>query len=600
MTEPTPGTAAEDGAAAGPAGTARTLREVTRGHGGRLALAALAAASAELAGLGLTATAAWLIATAAEQRLIGALGLAIVGVRAFALARGVLRYLERLTGHDVALRALADLRGRVYDALVPRGVRRWRRDDLLNRMSTDVDAVQDLLLRSWLPVAVAGAAGAAAVAVTAFLHPPAALLLAAGLLLAGAVLPPLAAARSAAAAASVARVRAELAVHTGDVLEGAAELAVYGAHDRFAARVAGAGDRLAAAQRRAAGAEALAGAGQILVQGATVLAVALAGIAAVDVIGGVAVVVLGLTALAVFEPLRPLPAALVQLRASRAALRRVVAVLGSAPGEAAAAPGDGGTADPAAVDLRLDDVTVRLDPSRPPALRGVRLDVPAGRRVAVVGPSGAGKSTLIAAVLGEVAPESGTVLLAGRPPAGRPDAELRRLVSGVTQDPHVFQVSLAENLRLARPGATAEQLREAARAAGLLADIDAMPEGFETLPGQDGAQLSGGQRQRLALARALLADPPVLVLDEPTEGLDDELADAVLGDVLAATADRTTLLVTHRLTGLEAVDEIVVLEDGRITQRGGHAELAARPGYFRERLTAEQLARAPLAAAGAD
>ncbi|OLT27094.1 hypothetical protein BJF79_42845 [Actinomadura sp. CNU-125] len=164
------------------------------------------------------------------------------------------------------------------------------------------------------------------------------------------------------------------------------------------------------------------------------------------------------------------------------------------------------------------------------------------------------------------------------------DAELRRTVSGMTQDDHLFHASLRDNLTLARPGADEAELRAACGEAGLLDWIDGLPAGLDTVVGEDGARLSGGQRRRVSLARALLADPPVLLLDEPTEGLDPDMAEALMTDVLAATRNRTTLLVTHRPVGLDPSDRIVVLENGRVVPSGASAEPDGVPGIYRESL----------------
>ncbi|MBA9005533.1 thiol reductant ABC exporter subunit CydC [Thermomonospora cellulosilytica] len=561
--------------------------------GGRLGLGALGRVFAELSGLGLMATAAWLIARAAQRPSIEALGLAIVAVRAFALSRGVFRYAERLVSHDAALRALAELRTAVFRALIPHvpGPRAPRGGEALNRVVSDAEAIQDLVVRCVIPYLAAMAVSAVAVTLSAVILPVAGVILAAGLLLAGGLAPVLTGVAWRRSGRLIAPVRDRLAVQHVDLLHGAADLAVFGATGRALAEADRTAAELAALERRAGRVSARAAAACLVLQGLTTAAVTAVALqaSAAGRIDPVLVAVLALVALTAFEPVAPLPAVAQRAVEISAAARRVLAVLDlpapQGPREPAADPPHG----PVAVTAR--DLRVRYDEDRPPALDGVSLRLRPGRRTVLVGPSGSGKSTLVAALLGLVRPESGAVLLGEVDLRRLDDAQLRDRVAAVTQDDHVFHTTLRENLLLARPEATDAELRAALRAAGLLDWVDALPDGWNTLAGEEGARMSGGQRRRLALARALLADPPVLLLDEPTEGLDPRTADALLADVLAATENRTTLLVTHRLAGLAAADEVVVLEAGRVVQRGAPAELAAVPGRYRELCEAERLGR---------
>ncbi|WP_345402103.1 ABC transporter ATP-binding protein [Nonomuraea salmonea] len=244
----------------------------------------------------------------------------------------------------------------------------------------------------------------------------------------------------------------------------------------------------------------------------------------------------------------------------------------------------------APLTIEIDDLVVRHPASRErAALDGVSLRVAPGRRVAIVGPSGAGKSTLLAALMRLAEPESGSIRVNGVDLRELAGDDVRELMTGLTQDPYIFRASLRDNLRLAGPGADDERLRRAVRDARLDGWVERT--GWDTELGEDGRTVSGGQLQRLALARALLYDPPVLLLDEPAEALDEETADRLMDDLLDVTRDRTTLLVTHRLKGLESVDEVIVLEDGRVTQRGRHDELVRVPGYYRDLWESEVLTR---------
>ncbi|MEO3884561.1 ATP-binding cassette domain-containing protein [Nonomuraea sp. B5E05] len=596
---------------------------MNRRMGTRLVWAVLAGSAADLAGLGLIAAAAWLITRAAEQPPLAALSVAIVATRAFATGKGVFRYAERLTGHDVALRAQAGTRERLYQALIPPQRPRHGGADLLSRMVDDTEAVQDLLVRCLLPAAAAAMAGLAAVVIGLTILPAAALVLVAGLVLAGVVLPAGTAAAARRWSARIAPARAALAGRVADLVHGAADLAAYGADDAALARALAADESLAALERRQARVHAAALAGGTLVQGLTVAAVVL--LAQGAGAGSVGTAVLALTSLVAFEPVLPLAAAGERMAGITAALRRLREVRSAEPavGEPAApAPVPGGP-----LTVEIDGLVVRHavreaspagvpssalgeggaapasgerarqtagpggtggDGGRP-ALDGVSLRLTPGKRVAVVGPSGAGKSTLLAALMRLVEPVSGTITVNGTDLREFTGDDVRTLMTGLTQDPYIFRAGLRDNLRLAGPEAGDEDLRRAVRDARLEAWVERT--GWDTELGEDGRTVSGGQLQRLALARALLYDPPVLLLDEPAEALDEETADRLMADLLDATRDRTTLLVTHRLKGLETVDEVVVLDEGRVVQRGRHEELLSVPGYYRDLWESEVLTR---------
>jgi ABC-type multidrug transport system fused ATPase/permease subunit len=222
------------------------------------------------------------------------------------------------------------------------------------------------------------------------------------------------------------------------------------------------------------------------------------------------------------------------------------------------------------------------------ALDGVDLDLGAGRRVAVVGPSGGGKSTLAGVLLRFLPYQQGSVTLDGVEIAEVAGDEHRRVIGLVAQDAHILNNTLEENLRLARRDATEDQLYAALRRVRLLDWAVGLPAGLATEVGERGARLSGGQRQRLAVARALLAHFPVLMLDEPGEHLDTPTADAILADLLDATRGRITLLITHRLAGLEQIDEVLVLDAGRVVERGTHAELVGAGGWYARMWAREQ------------
>lgn len=564
----------------------RLLLAPARPYLWRLVAAGLLAVAAESAALGLLATATWLLVTAAGQPPLPTLTVAIVLVRTFAIGRGTLRYAERLAGHDAVLRVLTEVRARVFAALAGRRTVGRHSGDLLSRIVSDVEAVQDLLLRVVVPGAAAAVVAVLAVAGTALVSPSAAAVLAVGLALAGAALPAAAARLVRHGARRVAPLRGDLAADAVDLTHGAADLAAFGATGRAVARAARRGARLARVESRLGAAGAAVEAAGTLLSGATA-----AGVLVVAVrtgVGGAMAAALAIGSLAAVEAALALAAAARRWEEIRTPLRRVAALL-AAPAEE---PDHGDLPAPdGPATLVVRGVRVAYRPGAAPALDGVDLDLPPGRRVAVVGPSGAGKSTLAAVVAGLVPPESGTVTVAGRPLSAYRRHDRPRLVGGLLADAHVFHATVRDNLLLARPDATPAELDAACAAADLADWVRAQPAGYGTVVGEDGDALSGGQRQRLALARAVLAAPAVLVLDEPTEGLDPAAADAVLASVLAAAGPRrAVLLVTHRLRGLAAMDEVVVLDGGRVAQRGRHADLVAVPGWYRDQYLAQEAA----------
>ncbi|MEU0003959.1 thiol reductant ABC exporter subunit CydD [Streptomyces sp. NPDC006314] len=571
----------------GPVGCRSVLARVRTLAGprrGRLVLALLLGCLALGSAVGLMATSGWLISRASQQPPVLYLMVAVTATRAFGIGRAVFRYAERLVSHDAVLRMLADTRVAVYrrlERLAPAGLRTARRGDLLTRLVADVDALQDYWLRWLLPAGVAVAVSAGSVGFTAWLLPEAGAALAAGLLAAGAGVPLVTATAARRAERRLAPARGALATRVTDLLTGTAELTVAGAltaRADAARRVDGTLTRIAS---RAAAVTALGDGLTALVSGLTVTASALLGAQAVAAgrLGGVAMAVVVLTPLAAFEAVLGLPLAVRYRQRVRQSAERVHEVL-DAP-DPVREPERPGQAPGSPFPLVVKQLTARYEGQRRAALAGFDLTLQQGRRVAVVGASGAGKTTLAQVLLRLLDPQTGSYTLAGADACALAGDDVRRLVGLCAQDAHLFDSSVRENLLLARKEATEADLRGALARARLLDWVEGLPDGLDTLVGEHGARLSGGQRQRLALARALLADFPVLVLDEPAEHLDLATADALTADLLAATQGRTTLLITHRLAGLDAVDEVLVLDAGRVVQRGPYAELVAVDGPLR-------------------
>ena len=531
----------------------------------RVVLAVLLGALTILCGVGLMATAGYLISRAAERPAILSLTVAIVGVRVFGLARPVARYLDRLSSHDLAFRALGRARHRVYERiepLAPAQLRGDRQGDLLSRLVADVDSLQNLHLRGIGPPLVAVAASAVSVAVAAAILPAAGFVLAIGLVAAGLAVPAvggLAARRGGREAAA----RGELTAELIETLAGSAELAAYGRQDDRLHRLYSADRGLVRLARRAALADGAADGLRLVLTGATVAGVLAVAVSA-HASGGldrVLIALLALLALASFEAIQPLGEAARELGETVAAGRRLLELIDREP--AVTNPSDPLPLPAAPFTVALEGVRARYAPGEPPALDGFTLKLDPGRRIALVGPSGAGKTTVTNLLLRFLDPERGRVTLAGSDLRAYRQEDVRSAIAVAGQDAHLFSTTIRDNVRLARPGASDQELEQALDAARIGDWVRSLPDGLDTLVGEQGRELSGGQRQRIALARALLADAPVLVLDEPTAHLDEPTAERLLEDILSASGERSVLLITHRPEGLDLVDEVVVLEGGK-------------------------------------
>jgi thiol reductant ABC exporter CydC subunit len=374
--------------------------------------------------------------------------------------------------------------------------------------------------------------------------------------------------------------RGALAATVTDLLDGAADLHAFGAQDAVLARVGAADAELTRLTRRIAAASGLGTGLMSLVSGLTLWAVLLLGVAATGAgaLTRVPLAVLTLTALAAFEAVTALPAAAMQLDQARVAAGRIAAV-SDAP-DPVREPRHPRPLPPTPLTVALRDATVRYEADGPLALDRVSLELPPGRRVALVGANGAGKSTVAAVLLRFRELNGGAALLNGHDLASYAADDVRSVIGGCPQDPHLFDTTIRANLRLARPAAEDGELEEAAARARLLPWIRSLPLGWDTRVGTHGAAVSGGERQRLALARAFLADPALLILDEPTAHLDQDTRRALTADLLGATEGQAVLLITHEPDGLEQVDEIVVLDHGRVVEQGSHHQLRHAGGPY--------------------
>ncbi len=556
---------------------------------GRLAAAAFFGVIAAASTVALLGTSGWLISYAAELPPVLSLSVAAVMVRSFALSRSVFRYLERLVGHDAAFRGLTELRVRIYDRLEqlsPVGLMRFGRGDLLARLVADVDAALDLPLRVVLPWVQAAIVSAATVAFLAWLVPGAGLALGLVLILGLVVVPWIVARIAARSERRLAPTRGALSASVVTSLDGAADLVAFGAVDAALADIERRDRELTAVARRESAGLGLGVGLSTALQGAAVVACLVAAIPAVTEgrIGPAWLAVAALLPLAAYDIVALLPSSALAYQRVRGSAARLNEVL-DAP-EPVRDPRHAQPMPHPPLPLRCRGLVAGWTDE--PVLRGIDLDVAAGERVAIVGPSGAGKSTLAMVLLRFLGYASGSVQLDGSELSALEGDEVRDEVGLLTQDAHIFDTSVRENLHLGDPRASDDQLRAVLARVGLAAWLTHLPRGLDADLGPHGAAMSGGERQRLALARLLLAERRLLVLDEPTEHLDPRAADELTDDVLAVTAGCSTLLITHRLRGLDRVDRVVVVIAGQVRAVGSHAELVAQGGWYSERWRAEQ------------
>ena len=543
-------------------------------------LACFVSAAATLANIGLMATSGWFITAMGIAGVTGAVinyFTPAALIRAFAIIRTGGRYLERLVSHEATLRIIAGLRSWLYrrfEPLAPAGLQHIHSGDVLARMGADIDRLENTFLRLFVPAAVAVVTVLVVSGVALAYLPAFGLALFGLLVFAGLVLPLVAQRFARPAGARLTTRSSEMSVLLVDSLEGLAELKSYGLAETQRARIAALSDALIADETRLADIAAVTRSGiGVTANMALWSALAIAGTAvAAGTFAAADLAMLALLGLAVFEALSPIPDALESLSATLASARRIFALADAEPIPAEpSAP----RPLPDASDLTFDNVSLTYSGATAPALAGIDLHLSPGRHVGIVGPSGSGKSSLVGLALKFWAPDKGSIALGGVSIAELDGETLRSRFAVVPQQSHLFAASIAENLRRAAPKASDEDLETACRLAQIHDFIVAQPDGYATEVGSRGLKLSGGQARRLAVAQALLKQAPILVLDEPGEGIDLQTEKQLLDAVLDARADAGVLYITHRRQALERMDEIIVVENGRIVRRGG-PELAAR------------------------
>lgn len=550
-----------------------------------VALAVLLGIATILSSVGLMGTSAYIISAAALHPSIAALSVAIVGVRFFGIARGVFRYVERLVTHNLTFRILAALRTWLYAALAPRApgqLLRERSGDLYTRIVADVETLEQFFVRVVEPPMVALGTTIALFLLLARFDQRLALAAVGFLILAGMGIPTLAHALSQRPGQRLITERAELNAAYVDTLQGMQELVAFGQEVRWQDDLCRRDREVRRRQYQLAIINALGNSLGLLLTGWATLATLIIAVPLIVSarIEGVLLATLILMTQAAFEAVMPLGASLQALATSHAAAARLFTLVDAPPeasGRAEPSP------EPRRFDLVVRDLRFRYAPDEPFALDGISFTVPMGKLVAIVGPSGSGKTTMLHLLLRFWDYEEGLCALGGCDIRRFRREDLLRYVAVVSQQTHLFNTTIRQNLLLARPGAAPRDLARAIEQAQLDGFVSRLARGLETPIGENGLRLSGGERRRLAIARALLKDAPILLLDEPTAHLDTATVRALMDELTRNihSQDKTALLITHRLDGLDAADEILVLENGRVVERGSHARLLMRDGLYR-------------------
>lgn len=540
---------------------------------------ALLALVVVLANVALLGVSGWFLASMAAAGIVGGTMnyfTPAAAIRAFAILRTGGRYAERLVTHEATLRFLSGLRVWFYLRIEPlpaAALQRYRGGDLLSRLGADIDALQNFYLRTLAPVAVAVIASLAVFAFLCLYSPAVAWLDLGALALVGLAIPAVVHRLGKGPGARMVETAAQLRVGVVDAVQGMGELIVFGASGAQRERIGALSRQLVADQERMSwlggfGAAAAGLSTQLALWLTTVLAI---GLVRTGSVPAVDLPMLALVVMASFEAVAGLAQAYQYLGHTLAAAQRIFTVADTP--QTLVEPTEP-SPQPAGFELRLEQVGLRYAEDAPWALEQLDLTIAQGQRLAIVGPTGSGKSTVAGALLRLWEYEAGRITLGGHDLRAYHSEDLRNLIALAPQRSHLFNTTVRENLRLAHPDADDAALIAACTVAQIHDEIAALPAGYDTEVGEAGAKFSGGQIRRISIARALLRNAPITILDEPTEGLDAATEQRLIEALFEATAGRTLVVVTHRAAGLDRMDEIAVMEHGRIVERGTHATLS--------------------------
>lgn len=560
-----------------------------RGNWHRVVLSVLLSSITILASVALMGTSAWLISTAAIAVSVADLGVSTVGTRFFGITRAVFRYLERLVSHDVTFRLLAKLRVWFYEKLEPLAPARlmnFRAGDLLARIIGDVETLENFYVRVVSPPLTAIVVGLFTAIFLASFYPLLAPVYLTFYLSLGLILPILAQTTSRKSAEQTITLRADLQTNLVDGIQGMADLIAYGRADERLTQIATNANDYGNAQRRMARVTGIHSAlGTLLTQLGmwSVLFLTIPQVINGNLAGPM-LASLTLLTLASFEAVTPLPLAAQMWNSAREAARRLFEVVDVEPEISDPLPATSVQPQITNYEVRITNLSFTYPSQSTPALQDVTFNLKPETSLAIVGPSGAGKSTIANLLLRFWDYQAGEITLGGESLKALNQDEVRERCGYVSQNTYFFNTSIYENLRFARKKISREEVEAVCKSAQIHDFIMSLPKGYDTLIGEQGLRLSGGERQRLAIARALIKDAPILILDEPTANLDPITEKQVLEMLFKVMKQKTSLLITHRLIGLENVDEILVMNHGQIIERGTHTELSGRDSFYRRLL----------------
>lgn len=560
------------------------LIKILKSFTGEILLSLALGIAAIGAGIGLMGTSAYIIASAALRPSISVLQVAIVGVRFFGLSRGVFRYLERVVSHSVNLRVVSRLREDFYRRIepgAPANLVSYRSGDLLQRVIGDLETLENFYVRVIAPFIVAAVV---VLGVSFFVGGYAVelgILLAAGMILTGFVQPLISLLLTRKLSRQQVQARAQSSAKLVEIFQSLEDLQAGNAQGHFYQELMAEFQNSGRVQVKLGWLNGVNDSMVFLLTNLTLLALLVLAIPLVNhgSLDGVTLAVVALVAISSFEAVNPLPAAMQQYNASQAAAQRLFSMGNNQANDLSGFEQLPKVHNPV---IKFESVSLGYPSTVEKILDQVTFDLSYGKKIAVVGSNGAGKSSLISLLLGFVEPSEGSLRLIGEEGFYQGAETIRPLLAVQLQSPYLFSDSVRNNLLLAAPEASDSCLLQVLEKVGLMDWLQSLPEGLDTWIGEHGEKMSGGERQRLALARVLLQDKPFLILDEPTASLDAVNSQRVVNIFLKERSEAGMLVITHDLRWLSEMDEILVMERGRIIERGTYLFLLSQNSQFRK------------------